>query len=170
MWPTVLLNTLLPVLGMIAVSNFCSAFGVHVFPEFPIIAALGASVMALPMASSTLCFLVVMAIADMNMSGPPGLAAFIGMLLYLLLRLLTVRNPPQRFVVIGLIAALVTFVYHGILAFLYSLYYVDAPFGHLYLVHGWKYAILTALFAPLTIWLTYTLAGLFEKRQKRRTV
>ena len=170
MWPAVLLNTFVPILGMIVVSNICSAFGVNVFPEFPIIAALGTSVMALPMASSTLCFLIVMTVADMNMSGPPGLVAFIGMLIYLLLRLLTVRNPPQRFVMIALIAALATFVYHGILAFIYSLYYVDAPFGHLYLVHGWKYAILTALLAPPVIWLTYSLAGLFEKHQKRRTV
>ncbi len=170
MWPAVLLNTLVSILGMLVVSNICSAFGVNVFPEFPIIAALGASVMALPVASSTLCFLVVMTVADMCMSGPPGVAAFIGMIIYLILRLLTVKTPPQRFIVIALIAAMMTAVYHGILAFIYSLYYADAPFGHLYLVHGWKYAILTAFFAPPVIWLTHSLAGLFEKHQKRRAV
>ena len=60
MWPAVILNMLLPILGIIIVSNIGSAFGVHVFPDMMIIAAVGASVMALPMVSSTLCFLVVL--------------------------------------------------------------------------------------------------------------
>ena len=167
MWPAVILNMLLPILGIIIVSNIGSAFGVHVFPDMMIIAAVGASVMALPMVSSTLCFLVVLAVEDMNMSGPPGLAAFVGVIIYLILRLITVRNPPQRFIGMVITAFIATILYHGLLAFVYSLYYPEVSFGYLFIMHGWKYAIATAIFAQPVIWLAYTLAGLFEKRQKR---
>lgn len=167
MWPAVILNMLVPVLGMLVTSNICSAFGVHVFPDFSIISALGASVMALPMASSTLFFLIVVSVADMNMSGPPGVSALMAVILYLFLRLLTAKASPQRFMAIALIAALATVLYHGSLAFIYTLYYPDGAFGYLFLIHGWKHVLLTSLLAPPVIWLIYALAGLFERRQKR---
>jgi len=163
--PTVIFNAILPILGMIIVSNICSAFGIAVAPEFAIAAAVSASVMNLPMSSSTLSFLVVAAAADLNASGPPGLVSFLLVILYLFIRMLTQNAQPQRFLGMASLALAAVFVYHAALAGIYSLYYPDAPFWALFLKRSWISALETAILTPLIVWLVNRCGTLFEKKK-----
>ncbi len=164
--PYIILNSLLSILGMLIASNFSSAFGTNAVPEFLVISALCAAVLAQPMVASTLAFLITATCADLLMSGPPGVPAFFGILIYLFIRLLTLRLQPQRFVSISIIALVSTFLYHAVLAGVYTLYFRDAPFFTIFLHNDWICALLTALLAPIMIWLTNRLGALFEKRKQ----
>ncbi len=163
--PTVIFNAILPILGMILASNFCSAFGFAAAPEFAIAAAVSASVMNLPMASSTLSFLVVAAAADLNASGPPGLVSFLLVILYLLLRMITQNAQPQRFLGMAALALTATFILHAAQAGIYTLYYPDAPFWTLFLKRSWISALETALLTPIVVWLVNRIGSLFEKKK-----
>lgn len=161
----VIFNAILPILGMIAASNFCSAFGIWVMPEFLICAIVTSVVLMLPMASATLSFLVVAVVADLNYSGPPGLVTLLAVLLYLVIRMLMQRVQPQRVLGMAVLAFLATFVFHAALAAAYSLYYPEASLWHIFLAKSWIAALMTAVAAPILVWVTNLCAVLFQKKK-----
>lgn len=168
--PLIILNAILSILGMISASNFSSAFGTHAVPEFVVIAAIIAAVLAQPMTASTIAFMFVAFTADLLSSGPPGVPAFLGIIAYLLIRAMTLRIQPQRIISICIFALIATFIYHAALAAVYTLFYKDAPFFSIYIVNDWKNALLSAIFAPIMLWLTNVVGSLFEKRKKGKLV
>lgn len=164
--PHVLFNAFCAIMLIILQTNVIAAFGIGGWFQFGVIAASLAATLGMPIAAGTLSVLVVALFADYNASGPPGIYAFVLVVIFLILRMAAARFKPQRIFVIMIYAALATVAFEAALAVIYRLYYGNISTLSLFANQAIVDAIATALFLPIVATMVNALARLWQRRRQ----
>ncbi len=160
----VVINAVCAMLLMIIQSNVDSAFGIDYVCQFVVIAAVLTGAGAMPMISSCVSMLILACVVDFFVSGPIGLYAFICMVVFGISRALLTRFRSERLIAVMFWGCLLCVLFESLLAVVYSLYYWNGQFWHIFARSVWVDAILTALFTPVLMWIEHLVERILSRR------
>lgn len=161
----VLINALTTILLMIVQTNVTSAFGMDVMCQFGVIAIVLAAATSMPAISSAIALLCVGLFCDVWGSGPVGLYAMAFMFTFAIAWAFMHRMKTERVIALMVCSALTCALFEGLLAAVYSIYYMESRFLAMFLRYFWIDALVTAILTSPVMWVTHMIEKLFIRRR-----
>ena len=161
----VIINTICAIAMMLIQSNFHSAFGIEIMVHFTLIAAVLCCAMAMPPFAGSISVLILGLICDMMVSGPAGFYALILSIVYVLMYLVMSRLRSDRIITMMLYTAIASILFDLLLTAGYCLIYRSWMYWTIFVRHFYLNALLTAVFAPIMMYLVRFLEKVFTRRK-----
>ena len=162
----VIINAICAFILMLVQANFDAAFGIQALAQFGIIAAVLTGMTSMSMRASSISMLLLALLCDIFSSGPVGIYAIAFMLVFGLSRAILFRFHSERIIAVMIACAVMSALFEFLLALLYCAYYWDSAFLTVFVHVFWKDLILTAIFAPVVMWLCNILETALIRHKK----
>lgn len=151
-------------------TNFDSAFGFSVTIQFPVICAILACTLALPVVPASISVLCLGLVCDLMSSGPQGIYALSLGIVYVIAFVILNRLRTERVISLMFYVALGCILFDALQATGYSAVYRSLQYWRIFAHHFVWDALITALFTPIMMYLVRILESFLDRKHSARFI